>query len=107
MEWRLCCYDRCVDLDNSFDNSTSERGEKRLDFTVNLFSTAVHSCKIGYSALAVFSNHHQYKFVANSVAVMVFMSLLTKVIVLFMDSLVGAKTDAGPAASQDPISTRL
>ena len=30
----------------------------------NLSGTAVNSCKMGYSVLAVPSNHHQFKFVA-------------------------------------------
>ena len=93
--------------DNCFHNSASESGETRTDVAVKLISTAVYSCKVGYSALGVSSIHHQFNVIIGLVASMAVMSLVTKVIVVFIYLFVGAKTEGSQGASQDPISTRL
>ena len=85
--------------------SSAESGEKRLDFAVILALPFI-LVRLAYSALAVFSHHHEFKLVGGSVAIMAVMSVLMEFIVVFIYLLVGAKTEASPVARQGPISSR-
>ena len=85
--------------------SSAEGGEKRLDFAVILALPFI-LVRLAYSALAVFSHHHEFNLVGGSVAIMAVMSVLMEFIVVFIYLLVGAKTEASPVARQGPISSR-
>ena len=85
--------------------SSADPGEKRLDFAIILALPFI-LVRLAYSALAVFSHHHEFKIVGGSVAIQAIMSVLMEFIVVFIYLLVGAKTDASPVTQQGPISTR-
>ena len=85
--------------------SSAESGEKRLDFAVILALPFI-LVRLAYSALAVFSHHHEFKLIGGSVAIMAVMSVLMEFIVVFIYLLVRAKTEASPVARQGPISSR-
>ena len=85
--------------------SSADAGEKRLDFAVVLALPFI-LVRLAYSALAVFSHHHEFKIVGGSVAIMAIMSVLMEFIVVFIYLLVGWKTEASPVARQGPIATR-
>ena len=85
--------------------SSAEAGEKRLDFAVVLALPFV-LVRLAYSALAVFSHHHEFKLIGGSIAIQAIMSVLMEFIVVFIYLLVGWKTEASPVARQGPISTR-
>ena len=85
--------------------SSAEAGEKRLDFAIILALPFI-LVRLAYSALAVFSHHHEFKVVGGSVAIQAIMSVLMEFIVVFIYLLIGLKTEAKPVARQGPISTR-
>lgn len=90
----------------TFHLSSASAGEKRLDFAVVLALPFI-LVRLAYSALAVFSHHHEFKLIGGSVAIMAIMSVLMEFIVVFIYLLVGWKTEASPVARQGPTATRL
>ena len=89
----------------TFNLSAAEAGEKRLDFAVVLALPFI-LVRLAYSALAVFSHHHEFKLIGGSIAIRAIMAVLMEFIVVFIYLLVGLKTEASPVARQGPISTR-
>ncbi len=85
--------------------SSVDIGDKRLDFAVILALPFI-LVRLAYSALAIFSHHHEFNLISGSVAIQAIMSVLMEFIVVFIYLLVGWKTDASPLARQGPISTR-
>ena len=84
--------------------SSADAGEKRLDFAVVLALPFI-LVRLAYSALAVFSHHHEFKLIGGSVAIQAIMSVLMEFIVVFIYLVVGVKTEASPVARQGPTST--
>ena len=84
--------------------SFAEAGEKRLDFAVILALPFI-LVRLAYSALAVFSHHHEFKLIGGSVAIQAIMSVLMEFIVVFIYLVVGVKTEASPIARQGLTST--